>query len=153
MRCRTPEVTLATMAWWVWIVIGFVLLASEFVSGSLHIAFFSIGAFVVGILVGAGLDLPLWSQLLIFTATSLFAFFFLRPIAVRKLKLDQKKVVDSLVGEQATAMEEIAPQAIGRAELRGTTWSARNVGETVLNRGQRCVVTGVEGLTIHIRTA
>jgi inner membrane protein len=141
------------MAWWMWVVLGFVLLASEFAATTLHIGFFAVGAFVVGILVGAGLDLPLWGQLLVFTGSSLFAFFFLRPIAVRKLKLDQKKVVDSLVGEQATAMEEIAPQGVGRAELRGTTWSARNVGETVLNRGQRCVVAGVDGLTIHIRAA
>ena len=141
------------MVWWLWVVLGFVLLATEFASGSMHVAFFAVGAFVVGILVGLGMDIPLWGQLLIFTSVSLFAFFFLRPIAVRKLKLDQKKVVDTLVGEQATAMEEIAPQAIGRAELRGTTWSARNVGETVLNRGQRCVVADVEGLTIHIRVA
>ena len=141
------------MSWWVWVVIGFVLLASELAASTLHIAFFAIGAFVVGILLGVGLDLPLWAQLLIFTSTSVFSFFFLRPIAVRKLKLDQKKVVDTLVGEQATAMEEIAPQAIGRAEMRGTTWSARNVGETVLNRGQRCVVAAVEGLTVHVRAS
>ena len=141
------------MVWWVWVVLGFILLATEFASGSMHVAFFAAGAFVVGILVGLGLDIPLWGQLLIFTGVSLIAFFFLRPIAVRKLKLDQKKVVDTLVGEQATAMEEIAPQGVGRAELRGTTWSARNVGETVLNRGQRCVVVDVEGLTIHIRAA
>jgi membrane protein implicated in regulation of membrane protease activity len=136
-----------------WVVVGFVLLASELAASTLHIAFFAIGAFVVGILLGVGLDLPLWAQLLIFTSTSVFSFFFLRPIAVRKLKLDQKKVVDTLVGEQATAMEEIAPQAIGRAEMRGTTWSARNVGETVLNRGQRCVVAAVDGLTVHVRAS
>jgi membrane protein implicated in regulation of membrane protease activity len=141
------------MSWWIWVVFGFALLATEFATGTMHVAFFAIGAFVVGILVGTGLVLPLWAQLLIFTSVSLFSFFFLRPIAVRKLKLDQKKVVDTLVGEQATAMEEIAPQGIGRAEMRGTTWSARNVGETVLNRGQRCVVAGVEGLTIHVRAS
>ena len=141
------------MVWWLWVVLGFILLATEFASGSMHVAFFAVGAFVVGILVGLGLDIPIWGQLLIFTGVSLFAFFFLRPIAVRKLNLNQKKVVDTLVGEQATAMEEIAPQGIGRAEMRGTTWSARNVGETVLNRGQRCVVADVEGLTIHIRAA
>lgn len=141
------------MAWWIWLIIGVVLLATEFAATTMHIAFFAVGAFVVSILTGFGVDLPLWGQFLVFTGVSLFAFFFLRPIAVRKLKLDQKKVVDTLVGEQATTMEEIAPQGIGRAEMRGTTWSARNVGETVLNRGQRCVVAGVEGLTIHIRAA
>ena len=84
---------------------------------------------------------------------SLFSFFFLRPIVVRKLKLDQKKVVDSLVGEQATAMEEIPAQGFGKAEMRGTTWSARNIGETGLMRGQRCVVAAVEGLVLHVRAS
>jgi membrane protein implicated in regulation of membrane protease activity len=37
--------------------------------------------------------------------------------------------------------------------MRGTTWSARNIGETVLNRGQRCVVAGVDGLVIHVRAS
>jgi membrane protein implicated in regulation of membrane protease activity len=141
------------MTWWIWILIGFALLAMELTTATMHVGFFAVGALVVGILVGAGVDLPLWSQLVIFTGVSLAAFFFLRPVLVRKLKLDQKKVVDTLVGEQATAMEEIAPQGLGRAEMRGTTWSARNVGETVLNRGQRCVVAGVDGLVIHVRAS
>ena len=141
------------MAWWIWIVIGFALLALEFAATSLHLGFFAVGAFVVGLLVLFGADLPVWVQLIIFTGVSLLAFFFLRPWLVRKLKLDQKKVVDSLVGEQAIAMEEIPAQGLGRAEMRGTTWSARNVGETVLNRGQRCVVAAVDGLVIHVRAS
>jgi inner membrane protein len=141
------------MTWWIWIVIGFVLLALEFTAASLHVAFFAVGAFVVGLLILFGVALPLWAQLLIFTAVSLVAFFFVRPVLVRKLKLDQKKVVDTLVGEQAIALEEIPTQGLGRAEMRGTTWSARNVGETVLNRGQRCVVAGVDGLVIHVRAS
>jgi inner membrane protein len=105
----------------------------------------------VGLLMLLGIDMPVWAQLIIFTATSLIAFFFVRPVLVRKLKLDQKKVVDSLVGEQAIAMEEIPAQGLGKAEMRGSTWSARNLGETALNRGQRCVVTAVEGLVIHVK--
>jgi inner membrane protein len=89
----------------------------------------------------------------IFTGVSLIAFFFLRPVLVRKLKLDQKKVVDSLVGEQALALEDIGVGGNGRAEMRGTTWSARNVGETALIRGQRCTVAGVDGLVIHLRAS
>jgi hypothetical protein len=62
-------------------------------------------------------------------------------------------VVDSLVGEQAVALDEIGVQNLGKAEMRGTVWSARNVGETVLSRGQRCVVSHVEGLVIHVRAS
>ena len=141
------------MTWWIWILVGLGLLALEMSTTTLHIGFFAVGAFVVGILVACGVDLPLWAQLVIFTVVSLLAFFFLRPILVRKLKLDQKKVVDTLVGEQAVAMDEIAVQGLGKAELRGSTWNARNVGETVLNRGQRCVVADVEGLVIHVRAS
>ena len=141
------------MSWWIWVLIGFGLLALELTSATLHIGFFAVGAFVVAILLAVGLDLPLWAQLMVFTGVSVFAFFFIRPIVVRRLKLDQKKVVDSLVGEQAMAMDEIAVQGLGKAEMRGTTWSARNVGETVLSRGQRCVVAHVEGLVLHVRAS
>lgn len=141
------------MSWWIWVLAGLALLAVEFVSTTMHIAFFAVGAFVVAILVGVGLHLPLWSQLAIFTTTSILAFAFVRPILVRKLRLDFKPQVDTMVGEQARAMDDIEVAGLGKAEFRGTTWSARNVGETALARGQRCVVAGIEGLMIHIKAS
>ena len=141
------------MSWWLWILIGVALLAVEFASSTMHIGLFAVGALVVAILVGVGVDMPLWGQLVTFTGVSIFSLLFLRPIIVRKLRLHESKTVDSLVGEQALALDEIAPAAMGKAEMRGSTWSARNVGETVLLRGQRCVVAGVEGLVIHIRAS
>ena len=141
------------MSWWIWVLIGFGILALELTAATLHVGFFAVGAFVVAILVALGIDLPLWAQLVIFTGISLLAFFWLRPILVRKLKLDQKKVVDSLVGEQALALEDIGVGGNGRAEMRGSTWSARNVGETALIRGQRCTVANVDGLVIHVRAS
>jgi inner membrane protein len=141
------------MAWWIWVVIGFVLLCVEFTATSLHVGLFAIGAFVVGLALAVGIDIPLWGQILLFALSTVFAFFFLRPAIMRRLKLDEKKVVDSLVGEQAIPMEDIAVGGNGRAEMRGTTWSARNIGETALVRGQRCVVAAVEGLVIHVRAS
>ena len=141
------------MSWWIWILIGFGILALELTAASLHIGFFAVGAFVVGILLALGVEMPLWAQLVTFTGVTLVAFFWLRPILVRKLKLDQKKVVDSLVGEQALALEDMSVGGHGRAEMRGSTWSARNVGETALIRGQRCTVANVDGLVIHVRAS
>ena len=141
------------MSWWIWVLAGLALLAAEFASSTLHVGFFAFGALVVALLVGAGADLPLWGQLAIFTGTTIFAFVFIRPILVRKLKLDFKPEVDSMIGEQARAMDDIAVADMGKAEFRGTTWSARNVGETALARGQRCVVAGIEGLVIQIKAS
>ena len=141
------------MAWWIWILIGVALLAVEMASTTMHIGLFAVGALVVAILVGLGVDIPLWAQIAIFAGVSIFALLFVRPWIVRKLRLSQTRVVDSLVGEQAVALDEIHPAGLGKAEMRGSTWSARNVGETALARGQRCIVAAVEGLVIHVRAS
>ena len=141
------------MAWSVWVLLGFLLLGVEMMSATAHVGFFAVGAFVVAILEGVGVDLPLWGQLLVFTGTSLLAFAFVRPVLVKRLKLDRTPVVDSLVGEQAIVIGDISVGGDGRAELRGSTWNARNVGETALISGQRCIVANVEGLVLHLRAS
>ena len=139
------------MTWWMWVLLGFLLLGMEMASTTLHVAFFGIGALFVGLLVGIGWDSPLWQQLTVFTASALVGLFFVRPPLMRYLKFNEPKVVDTLVGEQAIPMEEIAAQAIGKAEMRGSTWNAQNVGTGTLKKGQRCTVESVDGLLIRIR--
>ncbi|MGZ8867599.1 MAG: NfeD family protein [Thermoanaerobaculia bacterium] len=139
------------MAWWIWVLIGFALLGLEFVATTFHIGFFAAGAFFVAILALAGWDGLLWQELLVFTFVSLAAVFVFRPIVVRKLKLNPSRPVDELVGEHAVAIDEIAVLGRGKAELRGSTWNAHNVGENPITRGQRCTVERVEGLVLHIK--
>jgi len=139
------------MSWWIWVLAGFLLLAVEMASTTMHIGVFAVGAFVVGILVAFGVHMPLWGQLILFASISLLGFFFLRPMLVRKLKLNVDNKVDQIAGEQAVVLEDIAPASLGRAELRGSTWSATNIGSTPLARGQRCIVDRVDGLTLLVR--
>ena len=141
------------MAWWVWVLAAFLLLTIEFFATTAHIGFFAIGAFLVAILVGAGVPMPLWGQLLTFAISSVVLLIFVRPWVVRKLGFNVTKVVDTLVGEQATVLADLPVSAEGKAEMRGSTWTARNVGETPLTKGQRCVVEQVVGLTIHVRAS
>ena len=75
----------------------------------------------------------------------------LRAPLIRSLKLDRHGTdVDSLVGDLAVPLEEIAPGAVGRAELRGTVWSARNRAARAVARGERCRVVTVDQLMIFI---
>ena len=141
------------MSWWIWVLAGLALLAIEFASTTMHIGLFAVGAFVVAILEALGVGMPLWGELVVFTSVSLIGLFFIRPWLVRKLKLHVKKEVDTMIGEQALALDDIPPASIGKAEMRGSTWSARNVGETQLNRGQRCTVARIEGLVLHVRAS
>ena len=139
------------MTWWIWVLVGFALLAIEFASTTLHVAFFGLGGLFVALLVGLGWQGPLWAQLLVFTTFSLVALLLIRPPLMRKLKLNESKDVDTLIGESAIAMDDIAAQGFGKAEMRGSSWNAQNVGTTTLTKGQRCTVESVEGLVIRVR--
>lgn len=141
------------MAWWIWILVGFALLAIEAAVSMVGIGFFGVGAMVVALVVALGFADRLWVQLLLFTVISVLLLVLFRQPIIRKLRGENRNVdVDPMVGQSAVALEEIAANQLGRAEMRGAPWTARNVGEQPISRGQRCRVERVEGLTLEIRS-
>jgi hypothetical protein len=141
------------MDWWIWIVLGLVLLLGEMVTpGGFYIFFFGVGAIIVGILAGFNVAGPVWFQVIVFSSLSLITFWLFRQRLLQLTRRDIPDQVDTLIGETAVIMEEIPSRGIGKAEMRGTSWSARNLGEKSLARGQRCRVERIEGLTIYVRT-
>lgn len=141
------------MDWWIWIVLGLVLLLGEMVTpGGFYILFFGVGAIIVGILAGFNVAGPLWFQVIVFSSLSLITFWLFRQRLLQSTRRDAPDQIDTLIGETAVVMEEIPSRGIGKAEMRGTSWSAHNIGEKSLARGQRCKVERVEGLTIYVRT-
>jgi membrane protein implicated in regulation of membrane protease activity len=141
------------MAWWVWVLAAFLLLIIEFFTTTAHVGFFAVGAFLVAILVSLDAGGPLWFQLVLFATSSVVLLVFVRPIIVKRLGLNKTPPVDQIAGEHAIALEAMDAESDGRAEMRGTTWSARNVGATAIARGQKCIVERVVGLTLHVRAA
>ncbi len=139
------------MEYWQWIVFGLGLLVVEIlVPGGLFALFFGAGAIVVGALTWAGAAGPPSVQWLIFSVLSLLALALLRRRLRARLS-PPRRPMDTLVGEGAVPMEDLAAGGTGKAELRGTLWDARNGTPLPLSRGQRCLVERVEGLMIWIR--
>lgn len=140
------------IAWWHWLALGLVLVALELAaSGGFYVIFFGIAAIAISVLKLVGAAGPAWVQVLLFSVLSVASLVLFRSPLMRWMKLDREGVdVDSLVGEHATARENIPPGGIGSVELRGTVWTARNAGSTPLVNGQRLVVVRVEQLTIHV---
>lgn len=138
--------------WWHWLVLGLVLVVSEMAAaGGFYIIFFGIGALIVGVFAGFGLAGPAWMQLLLFSVISIGSLVLFRGRMLKMFQTDpQAPSVDLLVGEVAVAAEDLAPGGMGRVELRGAAWSARNDGGVSVSRGARCRVTRVDGLTLHI---
>lgn len=142
------------MAWWVWVIVGLLFLASEVATpGGIVMLFFGAAALVVGILLAFGLDGPVWLEWALFSVLSVVSLLTLRGPILRRMKAHdgQPDDVDSLVGAWAVALGDLAPDAEGQAELRGSTWSAQNVGPEALVSGQKCRVTRVNGLKLYVR--
>ena len=139
------------MEWWLWVILGVVLLAAEMVSAGLFLIFFGIGGIVVGVLVRFHVIEATWTQWLAFSVVSLGSMALLRKPLQHRLKINVRQEVDTMLGERALASEEMAAGATGKVELRGSTWQARNVGGSAVKSGQGCKVEKVEGITLLVR--
>ncbi len=134
--------------------LGFALVGCEVMTpGGFFFLFFGLGAITVGVLAALGAGGPGWVQWLLF---SLISIGFLVPLRGRLLRRvatgdDAAARVDLLVGQVAVLLDDLPPGEVGKAELRGTAWTARNEGERALRRGQRGKVTRVDGLTLWLQ--
>jgi membrane protein implicated in regulation of membrane protease activity len=140
------------MAWWVWVLGGLVLLLAEILTpGGFFVVFFGAGAILVGALKVLGWNGPAWAEWLVFTLLSIGALALFREPLMRRFHLKSTKPVDRLEGETALVTEDVGVGGVGKAEMRGASWTARSSGGVALVRGQRCRVEKVEGLTLWLR--
>ena len=139
------------MEWWAWVILGFVLLAAEMVSAGLFLVFFGVGGIVVGGLVRLHLLEAAWMQWLAFSVVSLGSMALLRKPLQQRLKINVRKDQDTMLGERAVATEEMAAGGLGKVELRGSSWQARNLGDSPVKSRQGCKVEKVEGITLLVR--
>jgi len=140
------------MIWWLWIVLGLVLIALELATpGGFFVIFFGVGALAVGGLVLLDVVRAIWAQWLLFPLIALVSLRLFRQPLLGYMRVGQDHDVDSLVGEVAVAVGDIRPGQHGKAELRGSSWSARNVDTSTLAAGQRCRVVAVQGLMLDLR--
>ena len=140
------------MASWMWLAGGLVLLAVELATPSgFFVMFFGIGALLTGLATAAGAvtaPVPQWT---LFTVSSVLSLLLFRGKIQKRVEHSGPLLpVDSLVGEIAFPVDTMAPGAVGRVTLRGTTWDARNEGHTPLGANQRCRVTRVSGLQLGV---
>jgi len=141
------------MLWWHWAVLGLFLAAAELLTpGGFFVIFFGLGGMVVALLAALGLADALWLQILLFSVFSVVTLLLFRNPLLRWMArhTPPPSKVDDMVGETAVVTGPVEPGGMGRAELRGASWSARNTGASRIDAGARCRVTRVEGLVIWI---
>ena len=142
------------MVWWSWIILGLALVAAEvLLPTDFFFLFFGFAALVIGGLAGVGAVESAPLQWLLFSLVAAGALIFVRGPLLARFKGTAREAqdVDSMVGETAVALDDIPPGGVGKAELRGSTWNARNGAQTGVVKGQRARVERVDGLTLWIR--
>ena len=135
-----------------WLAGGLALVVAELATPSgFFIIFFGIGALAVGVLARFGLVTNLPLQCLLFSVLSVASL--AGPFRGRlqsAMQIPPPSNVDSLVGVLAIVQERLSPGVVGRVEVRGSMWSARNTSDVTLDPGQRARVAAVDGLTLAV---
>jgi len=141
------------MVWWLWVLAGIALLAFEVATpGGLFALFFGVGALLTAPLAAMGLSEAV--QWFAFSVLSLVGLGTLRGPLMRRLQQKPPpsgEIAGELVGEQAVLLTDLPAGGEGRAELRGVPWTARAASGIPLEKGRRCRVERVDGLTLWLR--
>jgi membrane protein implicated in regulation of membrane protease activity len=142
------------MLWWQWVMLGIVLLGAEMmVDAEFYLVFLGVSAVSVGLLGIAWTDSPIWVQWVLFSLISIASLVLFRSKLYTKLRGNVPDYEESLIGEIGIVEADIAVGAEGRIVLRGTTWTARNVGDEALPREARVRVHATSGVAVEVRSA
>ncbi len=136
---------------WGWILLGALLLGSElFVDSGFYLLFLGLAGLLIGAAGLAGIEGEIWEEWLAFAIVSVVLVASLRSRIYGRLT-EARGTAPALIGEVGTAGEDIACGETGRTELRGSQWTARNVGDGAIARGARMRVEEIEGLLLLVR--
>jgi hypothetical protein len=142
------------MPWWAWLAFGIGLLGVEMlvIDAQFYIVFIGLSAAAVGLLGLFGVALPEWAQWLVFSALAVTAMLTFRR-RIYELVRGRGGVVDDrlTVGDRVLIATRLEPGQSGRVEYRGSSWTARNVGERPIEAGHEAVIDRVDGLTLHVK--
>ena len=140
------------MTWWGWMVVGMLLLAAELfiIEADFYLVFLGAAAILTGLTAFAAPELPQWMQWLIFAGLALVSMVFFRRRVYRLLRREVPDMANDMLSEHLTLPVGLPVDGTCRVELRGSTWTARNVGAVPIPPGVNVRIVGVDGVTLRI---
>lgn len=139
------------MPWEVWLILGFIFLALElFFPTGFYLFIFGIGAILTGAVTWVGLVTDTSYQLVSCAVLTLICLFALRKPLMGFQVPAGGGTYQELIGDEVIITSEIGVQGLGKGELRGSSWSIKNVGPSSIAAGERCKVVRVEGITLSV---
>jgi membrane protein implicated in regulation of membrane protease activity len=142
------------MQWWGWLVLGAVLLGAEMfaLDAQFYLVFLGISAALVGLFGLAGVNMPEWAEWLAFAGFAVITMVAFRK-QVYQLVRNRTGIVEAPLnlGDRVTVPVRLEPGQSCRVEYRGSSWTARNADQKIIEAGHEAVIVQVAGLTLHVR--
>ena len=140
------------MAWWAWLIVGLALMGLEMfaVDAAFYLIFIGVAAIVVGIVGAAGLSLSATMQWIAFAALALVLMVLFRERLYKKLRGGAVGFEDSTVDSLVEITADVLPGASTRVRMRGSDWTAVNIGSETIAAGHQARIAEVDGLTLKV---
>ena len=140
------------MSWWGWLVVGILLMGAEVtaVDAAFYLIFVGAAAILMGILGVVGVSLPIWGQWLLFSVLAVSSMVLFRRKLYDKLRGNPAGFDGSAAGDLVAVKELVPPGGRTRVKLRGSQWTAINVGPAPIAAGADARVVQSDGLELRI---
>lgn len=144
------------MPWWLWLVVGIGLLGVEMfvIDAQFYLVFLGAAAVSVGLLGLSGVALPDWAQWLTFAVLAIVAMLTFRRRIYELVRSRSGHVEERLtLGDRIVVPVRLEPGQTCRVDYRGSSWTARNSDEQVIEAGREALIAQVDGLTLQLKAA
>ncbi len=135
---------------WVWVAVTIICVVIESLTLALTTIWFGISAFVMVFL--AFTPMPFVAQLFIFVAIAMVLLIFTRPVV--KKKLSQKQIAtnyERVIGQIAVVTKKITALEKGSVKINGMEWTAAVKEDIVLEKGSKCIIEEIAGVTAYVK--
>jgi membrane protein implicated in regulation of membrane protease activity len=143
---------MTAIPYWVWLIAGLLLFITEMISATFFIAFFGIGALIVGTLTALGLVHETGTQFLIFGLSSILLLVLFRKTIKEKFFPARSAFNDNFAGDTATAETEIT-NLDGSLMYKGALWAAYRADgkNTPIPAGLVVDIIGTDGIKLKVK--
>jgi membrane protein implicated in regulation of membrane protease activity len=143
------------MNWWVWIVVGAILLGSElgFINAEFYLLFVGGSALLTGLATLVYPGFPAWGQWALFAVCCVVSMVGFRSRLYARLYRHAPHVATGPEGGELLLPNALAPGDSCQAEHRGSYWTVCNDSAMPLPAGSKVRVARVQGLTLLVKPA
>jgi len=137
-------------SWYIWFILGIILLIFEALTPEFIIGSFALGSFVTAVIAFFIDDLRI--QLLVFAITTIIVLWQIRPLFLNFLDNPEAKTnIDLLVGEKAKVIAKIGPETeTGRVKIGGEDWLAISKTGKIIAENETVKIIEVQGAKVLV---